>query len=97
MVVLMQRVLIILFGATATGKGTNNIMNIGIGMSTGDAFVRTTISLREDLYQMLRREEGGISEAINRILAREFKRDHSMFGAIGKMDKKDLRDHRDRV
>lgn len=61
-----------------------------------DAFVRTTVSLREDLYQRLKRR-GSISDALNEILAREFQRDHRLFGSLKGIGTDDLRDHEDRV
>ena len=60
-------------------------------------FVRTTIALREDIYQRLKRKGGSLSEAVNDILSREFARDHSMFGSTKRVQRGDVRDHRDRV
>lgn len=59
--------------------------------------VRTTISLREDIYQKLKRRGGNLSDQVNEILSREFKRDHSMFGSLKRVKLDDVRDHRDRV
>jgi len=68
-------------------------------MSTdAGAYVRTTISLREDVYQKLKRRGGNLSEQVNEILIRELvKRDHSMFGTLPKSRRDDIRDHIDRV
>lgn len=67
-------------------------------MSTDAAtYVRTTISLREDIYQKLKRRGGNLSDQVNEILAKEFKKDHSMFGSSKKMRLDDVRDHIDRV
>lgn len=60
-------------------------------------YVRTTISLREDVYQKLKRRGRPLSEEVNAILAREFKKDHSMFGSTKRLSRDDVRDHRDRV
>ena len=60
-------------------------------------YVRTTISLREDIYQRLKRRGGNLSDQVNEILAREFKKDHSMFGTAKPSRRDDLRDHLDRV
>jgi predicted CopG family antitoxin len=66
-------------------------------MMTG--YVRTTIKLREDVYQTLK--EGGaknISEKINEILIKMlFKEKKSLFGTMKKTDLSDLRDHEDRL
>ncbi len=63
------------------------------------ASLKTTVTLREDLYEILRKKYGrrGISEAINRILAEALLKGESMFGTIVKTSLKDLRDHRDRL
>ena len=60
---------------------------------------KTTVTLREDVYEVLKRKYGsrGISKAINRILADALLRGESMFGMMKKTSLKDLRDHRDRV
>lgn len=62
-----------------------------------DAYIRTTVVLREDLYQRLKQADSGISGTLNQILAREFQRDHAMFGKARLRDTRDERDHRDRV
>lgn len=75
-------------------------IRINMAMSAdegGGGFVRTTVSLREDLYQQLRRSPKGISETLNEILARAFERDHSLFGTAPRgLSTDDLRDHEDR-
>ncbi len=62
-------------------------------------YVRTTIKLREDIYQTLKKEAGAknISEKINEILIKMlFKEKKSLFGTMAKTDLSDLRDHEDR-
>ncbi len=66
-------------------------------MMTG--YVRTTIKLREDVYQTLK-ESGAknISEKINEILIKMlFKEKKSLFGTMQETDLSDLRDHEDRL
>lgn len=72
---------------------------ICISMSAdANPYVRTTISLREDVYEKLKRRGGTLSEQVNEILIRELgKRDHSMFGTMKRVRLDDVRDHRDRV
>jgi predicted CopG family antitoxin len=63
-------------------------------------YVRTTIKLREDVYQTLKKEAGvkNISEKINEILIKIlFKEKKSLFGTMQKTDLSDLRDHEDRL
>ncbi len=63
-------------------------------------YVRTTIKLREDVYQTLKKEAGAknISERINEILIKMlFKEKKSLFGTMQKTDLSDLRDHQDRL
>ncbi len=63
-------------------------------------YVRTTIKLREDVYQTLKKEAGAknISEKINEILIKMlFKEKKSLFGTMPKTDLSDLRDHEDRL
>jgi predicted CopG family antitoxin len=63
-------------------------------------YVRTTIKLREDVYQTLKKEAGvkNISEKINEILIKMlFKNKKSLFGTMQKTDLSDLRDHEDRL
>lgn len=61
--------------------------------------MKTTVTLREDLYEILKRKYGprGISDAINSILAEVLLRGDSMFATMPKTQLTDLRDHRDRV
>lgn len=61
--------------------------------------MKTTVLLREDLYEILKRKYGprGLSEAINAILAENLLKGESMFGTMPKASLKDLRDHRDRI
>lgn len=61
---------------------------------------KTTVLLRDDLYDILVAEAGKrkISERINEILAEHLiKKRKSLFGTMRKVDVKDLRDHRERV
>jgi len=62
-------------------------------------FMKTTVTLREDLYEILKRKYGprGLSEAINAILAEALLKGESMFGTMEKASLRDLRDHRDRI
>ena len=63
-------------------------------------YVRTTIKLREDVYQTLKKEAGvkNISEKINEILIKMlFNEKKSLFGTMPKTDLSDLRDHEDRL
>lgn len=59
---------------------------------------KTTILLREDVYQFLKQKAGArnISSEINKILIDHFLKRESMFGVMKKIDIKDLRDHRER-
>ncbi len=59
---------------------------------------KTTILLRDDIYQRLREEAGArnISSEINKILIEHFGKTESMFGTMKKTDLSDLRDHKDR-
>ena len=59
--------------------------------------VRTTVAIREDLYQRIKRTGRPISDVVNELLAKEFKRDHSMFGTAKASRRDDVRDHADRV
>lgn len=62
-------------------------------------YIRTTIKLREDVYQTLKKEAGpkNISQKINEILIKMlFKEKKSLFGTMQKTDLSDLRDHEDR-
>ncbi len=63
-------------------------------------YIRTTIKLREDIYQTLKKEVGvrRLSEKINELLeAKLLKKEKTLFGTMPKVDLKDLRDHEDRV
>jgi predicted CopG family antitoxin len=63
-------------------------------------YIRTTIKLREDVYQTLKKEAGAknISEKINEILIKMlFREKKSLFGTMQKTDLSDLRDHEDRL
>jgi predicted CopG family antitoxin len=59
---------------------------------------KTTITLREDIYQNLKEKAGArnISAEINKILIEYFTKKESMFGVMKKTDLTDLRDHKDR-
>jgi predicted CopG family antitoxin len=62
-------------------------------------YIRTTIKLREDVYQTLKKEAGAknISQKINEILIKMlFKEKKSLFGTMQKTDLSDLRDNEDR-
>ncbi len=65
-------------------------------MSADAQYVRTTVSLREDYYQRLKRTGRPLSEVINEILAERYKRDHSLFGTADFGSRDDIRDHKDR-
>ena len=63
-------------------------------------YVRTTIKIREDLYQRLKKETGprGISEKINKVLEESFtSKKKDFFGTMPKVNIEDLRDHKDRM
>lgn len=59
---------------------------------------KTTISLREDVYQAIREKAGArnASNLINKILIEYLTTRESMFGTMKKTDVADLRDHRER-
>jgi predicted CopG family antitoxin len=59
---------------------------------------KTTIILRDDVYQTLKETAGArnISNEINKILLEHFGKTESMFGTMKKTDTVDLRDHRNR-
>lgn len=61
------------------------------------AFVRTTISLREDIYQRLKRSGRSLSDEVNDRLAEAFQRDHALFGTAKRSRRDDVRDRTDRV
>lgn len=60
---------------------------------------KTTILLREDVYQVLKEKAGArnISNLINKILVDYFAKKESMFGVMKPVDVSDLRDHRERL
>ncbi len=60
---------------------------------------KTTITLREDVYQSLREKAGArnISNLINKILIEYFAKKESMFGTMKPTDTSDLRNHRERL
>lgn len=60
---------------------------------------KTTIILREDVYQLLKEKAGArnISNLINKILLEYFAKSESMFGIMKPVDISDLRDHRERI
>ncbi len=59
---------------------------------------KTTITLRDDVYQTLKEKAGArnISTQVNKILIEYFAQKESMFGTMKKTDTSDLRDHADR-
>ena len=59
---------------------------------------KTTITLRDDIYQTLKEKAGSrnISNQINKILIEYFAQTESMFGTMKQADTADLRDHKDR-
>lgn len=59
---------------------------------------KTTITLRDDVYQNLKEKAGArnISNQINKILIDYFTKKDSMFGVMKRTDLTDLRDHKDR-
>jgi predicted CopG family antitoxin len=59
---------------------------------------KTTIILRDDVYQTLRETAGArkISNEINKILIEHFTKKESMFGIMKQTGLTDLRDHKDR-
>lgn len=60
---------------------------------------KTTILLREDVYQALREKAGArnISNLINKLLVDYFAKKESMFGVVKRVGTSDLRDHRERL
>ena len=60
---------------------------------------KTTILLREDVYQILKEKAGAknVSNLINQIIIEHFAKERSMFGTMKKVETSDLRDHRDRA
>ena len=59
---------------------------------------KTTVTLRDDVYQTLKETAGArnISNQINKILIEYFAKTESMFGVMKQTDLIDLRDHKDR-
>ena len=59
---------------------------------------KTTITLRDDVYQCLKETSGArnISNNVNKILIEYFAKKDSMFGAMKRTDLADLREHKDR-
>ena len=59
--------------------------------------MKTTVLLREDIYEILKKKYGprGISDAINGILAQALLKGEGMFGTMPRTSLRDLRDHRD--
>ena len=59
---------------------------------------KTTITLRDDVYQTLKDKAGArnISNQVNKILIEYFSKKESMFGTMKQTDLTDLRDHLDR-
>jgi predicted CopG family antitoxin len=59
---------------------------------------KTTITLRDDVYQTLKQTAGArnISNNVNKILIEYFAKKESMFGVMKPADLADLRDHKDR-
>lgn len=72
-------------------------LNVYVYVYVTVAVMKTTVSLREDLYEILKKKYGprGLSEAINAILAESLLKGETMFGTMPKTQLKDLRDHRD--
>ena len=60
---------------------------------------KTTVILREDVYQVLREKAGAknVSNLINQIIIEYFAKRGSMFGTMKKVNTSDLRDHRERL
>jgi hypothetical protein len=61
--------------------------------------MKTTVRLREDLYEILKRRYGprGISDAINSILDEALLKGEGMFGTMQHTSLNNLMDHRDHV
>jgi predicted CopG family antitoxin len=59
---------------------------------------KTTITLRDDVYQTLKATAGNrnISTKVNTILIEYFAKKESMFATMKTTDISDLRDHKDR-
>ena len=59
---------------------------------------KTTITLRDDVYQTLKQTAGArnISNNVNKILIEYFAKKESMFASMKQTDISDLRNHKDR-
>jgi len=60
---------------------------------------KTTIILREDVYQALKEKAGAknVSKMVNEIILEYFSKGESMFGTMKKVSTSDLRNHKDRL
>ncbi|MGB9960261.1 MAG: hypothetical protein ACPLKQ_07065 [Candidatus Bathyarchaeales archaeon] len=60
---------------------------------------KTTIILRDDVYQALREKAGAknVSRMVNEIILEYFSKGESMFGTMKKVGTSDLRNHEDRL
>lgn len=60
---------------------------------------KTTILLREDVYQAIKEKAGArnISKLLNQILIDYLAKKESMFGIMKQVNLNDLRNHRDRI
>jgi len=60
---------------------------------------KTTVLLREDVYQALKEKAGAknVSKMINQIIIDYFAKGESMFGTMKKASTSDLRDHMERL
>jgi len=78
---------------------TKKSLNVYVYVYDAVCAMKTTVMLREDLYEILKRKYGprGLSEAINVILAEALLKGESMFGTMPKRSLKDLRNHSDRI
>ena len=83
---------------TVLFRKEKNLNVYGYGYGTVPE-MKTTVLLREDLYEILKKRYGPrrISEAINAILAETLLKGESMFDTMPKVSLRDLRDHRDRI
>jgi len=60
---------------------------------------KTTVLLRDDVYQALKEKAGAknVSKLINKIIIEYLAKGGSMFGVMKRVDTSDLRDHRERL
>jgi predicted CopG family antitoxin len=63
---------------------------------------KTTVTIRDDLYDILRKEAGkrGVSDMINQILAEHLLKERprtDLFGTMRRVNLSDLRDHAERL